>query len=122
MYRYKQVIVVRGDLGMSRGKVAVQAAHAAVAAVLKVVESNNDVWKSWLESWVKEGQAKITLRVEGEDELVAIFEKAVKAGLPVSLIRDAGLTELPPGTLTAVAVGPAPSDAVDRITGGLRLL
>ena len=112
---YKQVIVVRNDLDLSRGKLAVQVAHAAVlgyeVADRKVVEE-----------WKREGQKKIVLKVESIRHLMEIEEKASKLGLPTAIVRDAGLTELPPGTVTAVVIGPDDEKKIDKITGNLPLL
>jgi PTH2 family peptidyl-tRNA hydrolase len=119
---YKQAIVLRTDIKMSKGKAAAQAAHAAVEAVLLVLESGNPTWMTWLKRWRAEGQKKVVLKVNSERELLEIYEEARRLGLPASLIRDAGRTELPPNTLTAVAVGPAPARLVDRVTGKLKLL
>lgn len=119
-FSYKQVIVVRKDLGMSCGKTVVQAAHAAVMAVLEA--GKKPEWRKWLDAWLREGQKKVAVRVESEEELLDRYREAAELGLPVSLVRDAGLTELPPGTLTAIAVGPGPEELVDRVTGRLRLV
>lgn len=118
---FKQAIVLRRDINMGRGKAAAQAAHASVDVVLSVVKSRREDWLRWLEEWVKCGQVKVVLRVDSERELLEVYENALKLGLPASIIRDAGRTQLPPGTLTAVAVGPAPEDLVDRVTGHLKL-
>ncbi|BAN90510.1 peptidyl-tRNA hydrolase Pth2 [Aeropyrum camini] len=118
---YKQAIVVRRDLGMGRGKAAAQAAHASCGAVFLIMESGRPEWRRWLESWRRQGQAKVVLRVDSLHELQEIYRRAVEEGLPASFVRDAGKTQLEPGTPTAVAVGPAPSRLVDRITGSLKL-
>ncbi|MCI4457258.1 MAG: peptidyl-tRNA hydrolase [Desulfurococcales archaeon] len=117
---YKQVIVVRSDLKMSKGKLAVQVAHASVDAVLKAI--NDKEWSTWVNKWVEQGMKKIVVRVENEERLLDIYNKCVSNKLPCSIIRDAGKTELPPGTLTAVGIGPAPSDLIDMISGDLPLL
>jgi len=109
----KQVIVVRSDLKMGKGKVAAQVAHAAVSAADK---------SNYKTEWVARGQRKTVLKVSGEKELLAVFAAARDAGLPAALIEDAGHTQLQPGTKTCVAVGPAPEDELDRITGELKLL
>ncbi len=119
MSEYKQVIAVRTDIRMSKGKLAAQVAHAAVEAVLNALDMG---LRSWVQEWRLQGAKKVVVRGGSETDLLRIYEEAVRAGLPAALIRDAGRTELPPGTLTAVAVGPAPSDRVDRITGRLKLL
>ncbi|MCS7131496.1 MAG: peptidyl-tRNA hydrolase Pth2 [Hadesarchaea archaeon] len=118
MFRYKQVIVVRTDLNMSLGKLAVQVAHGAVAAAERARRERRE----WLDGWLAEGQKKVVVKVKGEGELSELYERARKLGLPCELIRDAGLTELPPNTMTVLAVGPAPSETVDEITGDLPLL
>ncbi len=118
---FKQTIVVRRDLGMGRGKAAAQVAHASCEAVFKILESGDRRWLEWLKGWRSSGQEKVVLRVDSESELIEIYKKAVELGLPASLVVDAGRTQLPPGTKTAVAVGPAPEELVDRVTGHLKL-
>jgi PTH2 family peptidyl-tRNA hydrolase len=117
-FSYKQVIVLRTDLKMSRGKMVAQAGHAAVSAAEYARKSRPEWWNPW----IKEGQCKIAVKVESEEELLELERKARNAGLPVALIVDRGLTELPPDTTTCLGIGPAPSDKVDVITGNLPLL
>ena len=114
----KQAIVVRSDLKMGKGKVAAQVAHASLASA----EVARERKPSWYEGWRDEGQAKIVLKVESEAELDELFRKAKSAGLPASLIQDRGLTQVEPGTVTCLGVGPGPDAAVDGITGKLKLL
>lgn len=114
----KQVIVVRTDLRMGRGKLAAQVAHAAVSAA----ESARSLRPLWHRRWIEEGQKKIVLKTRSLEELLDIYRKAVGRGLPAVLVRDRGLTQLPPGTITAVGIGPAPSSLIDAITGNLKLL
>ncbi len=116
-FKYKQVIVLRVDLRMSRGKIAAQAGHAAVSAAEEARKRFSDWWKAWIE----EGQCKIAVRAESEKELLMLERKAKDLGLPSALITDRGLTELPPGTTTCLGIGPAPSDQVDKITGEMNL-
>lgn len=115
---YKQAILVRADLEMSLGKACAQAAHASLGSAEEAMKSE----AAWCNAWKRSGQKKVVLRVEEEEELLKYYNEARKAGLPCFLVRDAGLTELPPGTITALGIGPAPARAVDKITGGLRLL
>jgi PTH2 family peptidyl-tRNA hydrolase len=117
-YGFKQVIVVRRDLGMRAGKAAAQVAHAAVTGTVRVARSH----PQWFSGWWAEGQPKVVVQVPGEADLAAVWEAASADGLPVALIRDRGLTQVPAGTATCLAIGPAPAERVDAVTGGLRLL
>lgn len=118
MEEYKQVIIVRNDLRMSKGKTAVQVAHAAVSAAFEALRKKEE----WFRSWFESGQKKIVLKVSSEDELLKYYNEAIRAELPVVIVRDAGLTELPPGTVTAIAIGPAPSKLIDKFTLELKTL
>ena len=117
-FQYKMVIALRTDLKMTKGKSAVQAAHAAVIAVEEAKRNRAD----WLKKWFYEGQKKVVVQVSTKEELEILFNKAKQNNLPCSFVNDAGLTELPPGTPTAVAIGPAPNDKIDKITSHLKLL
>ena len=121
MSEYKQVIVVRRDLKMGRGKAAAQVAHASCEAIFTILSSGRSDWVRWLEAWRSTGQMKVVLRADSLDELLYIKRRADESGLPTSLVRDAGRTQLEPGTITCIAIGPAPSEAIDRITGNLKL-
>ena len=111
----KQVIVLRRDLQMSTGKPTVQACHASVAAVLGAK-------KAVLESWNVEGQTKIVLEVNSLAELQNLRTRCEQVGILHVLISDAGRTELAPGTITALAIGPADDLLIDKITGSTPLL
>lgn len=117
-FRYKQVIVFRSDLRLSKGKTAAQAGHAAVSAV----EEARRCRREWFEGWLMEGQCKITVKVKNGKALSELEMQAKELGLPCALIVDRGLTEIPAGTVTCLGIGPAPVDRVDRITGMLKLL
>jgi PTH2 family peptidyl-tRNA hydrolase len=117
-FRYKQVVVFRSDLRLSKGKATVQAGHAAVSAA----EEARKRKKEWWEDWMAEGQRKIAVKVKSEKELLALEERAKDLGLPCALIVDRGLTEIPPNTVTCLGIGPAPAEKVDRLTGNLPLL
>jgi PTH2 family peptidyl-tRNA hydrolase len=117
-FEYKQALVFRKDLQLSKGKIAAQAGHAAVSAAQNAYVHN----KKWWEGWFYEGQRKIAVKVTGEKELHELEEAAEDLGLPHALIVDAGLTEIPEGTVTCLGIGPAPADKIDRLTGKLQLL
>ncbi len=115
--RYKQVIIVRKDLGMSCGKLAVQVAHASLEAAEEARRRIPDIYKEWRE----EGAKKVVVQVDSESELMELYQEALKRELIAVLIKDAGLTELEPGTLTAVGIGPHENELIDRVTGRLKL-
>ena len=124
---HKQVIVIRKDLNMRKGKMVAQGAHASMAAILRLASREGDnlviPLDARIEPWLTGRFTKICVSVNSEAELLAIHEKAKANGLVTSLILDAGLTEfggIP--THTAVAVGPDLAATVDLITGALPLL
>ena len=112
---YKQVIVVRNDLKLSKGKLAVQVAHASLDAYKKAEKKERALWEGT-------GAKKVVLKVKDNRELLRAFNLAKEYHLPCSLIKDAGRTELEPGTMTAVAIGPANEGDIDKVTGKLKLL
>lgn len=129
----KQVIVIRKDLNMRKGKIAAQAAHASVKVITDLAtithQSNGqnnfaiDHVKQELCDWLATGMAKICVFVNSEAELEEIYDKASRAKMYCSMITDAGRTEfhgVP--TKTVIAIGPATSEAIDKITGHLKLL
>ena len=113
----KQVMIVRKDLRMSCGKLCAQCCHASLEALEKMKRENHE----WVEFWQQTGQAKVVLQIGSEKELLELFEK-IKKKFPCALIKDAGLTQTKQGTITAIAVGPAPEVELDKITGHLKLL
>ncbi len=117
MGQIKQVIIVRTDLGMGRGKIAAQVGHACVLGAENVRRSHPD----WLDEWWG-GQEKVVVRVASLKELEGIKRGAIDLGLPWSEVTDAGHTQIAPGTITCISIGPAPEDQIDRITGDLKLL
>ena len=112
----KMMIAARKDL--SPGKLAAQVAHAAVACSFKAKKEN----AKWFNRWMKGGGKKVVVGIDDEEELLALEKKAKEIGLTTALIKDAGHTEVPPGTMTALAMGPAPEKEVDKVTGKLSLL
>ena len=114
-FRWKQCLVIRGDIRMSCGKISAQAAHAAVAAYERCDQKTR-------EQWLREGQKKVVLKARDEQSLLELKTIAEARGIAAALIEDAGLTELPPGTTTALGLGPAPTGEMDRVTADLPLL
>ncbi len=112
---YKQVLLVRQDLKLPKGKTAAQAAHAAVEAAHR---ADKDVYLAWR----KEGMAKIALKVEDEKQLYTVIQHAKNAGIATAIITDAGKTTVAPGTVTCGAIGPASEDKIDPLTSELKLL
>ncbi|QCC48445.1 peptidyl-tRNA hydrolase Pth2 [Halobellus limi] len=110
----KQAIVARTDLGMGRGKLAAQVAHASLSAYEDTDDRTRKEWKGG-------GQKKVVLKADGEETLFRLADEAERLGLPNAIIRDAGHTQLDPGTVTCLAVGPAREEDVDRVTGDLSL-
>ncbi len=114
---YKQVIILRKDLRMSKGKAAAQASHAAVAAAMKAYQEKHNDFVLW---W-RTGQRKIILGVDTEEELLEIETKLKTTGVIIVKIDDAGRTQLPPNTTTALGIGPHAMKSVEEITSGLKL-
>lgn len=110
----KQAIVARTDIGMGKGKLAAQVAHASLSAYEDAGSRDRKKWKG-------EGQKKVVLKASSERELFELADRAEREGLPNAIIRDAGHTQLEPGTVTALAVGPGPDNLVDKVTGDLSL-
>jgi PTH2 family peptidyl-tRNA hydrolase len=115
---FKQVIIVRRDVNMGTGKIAAQVAHAAVMGAEKVKASR----RNWFSSWFAAGQAKVVVKVKSIEELMEVRKQAEELFLPVVQVQDSGLTQIPPGTITCIGIGPAPSELVDKVTFGLKLL
>ena len=144
----KQVIILRTDLKMGKGKSVAQGAHASVKAALFAKEPKKyflnsaqipnvkerqmnqnrcDEWSQWFEEWDQAlwnggGYKKIALKLQGEENLFHIAKCAYDAQLPVFLVQDAGLTQIKTGTFTACAIGPCPEKLVDLFTKDLKLL
>jgi len=103
-FEFKQVILVRTDLKMGRGKLAVQIAHASVSN--SEIARKNSNYQSYWQNWIREGQKKVALKTDSLAILLKFQKLAIKKGYPHALIQDAGLTQIPPGTKTALAIGP----------------
>ncbi|MBW2987722.1 peptidyl-tRNA hydrolase Pth2 [Candidatus Woesearchaeota archaeon] len=117
---YKQVILVRKDLKLPKGKVGAQCSHASVTAVMRALKSRS--FKDVVDKWAKEGMAKIVLKVNDKKELLKYIQMAKDMNLPTCTITDAGKTVVEPGTMTCGAIGPAHEDDIDVVTGELKCL
>jgi PTH2 family peptidyl-tRNA hydrolase len=129
MKRIKQVILIRKDLKMRRGKEIAQGSHASMEFLVSQLRESlrdnteltvllNDKEKSWMQA----GMAKVCLQVNSEQELLDHYEKAKSHGLKSYLIKDSGRTEfagIP--THTACAIGPDEAELIDVVTGDLKL-
>lgn len=123
----KQVIVIRKDLKMRRGKEAAQAAHASMKIFFDLNESTNpeqlvcSLTKE-MSDWVSGKFTKVVVGCEDENELIGCYKKAKDAGIVASIIEDVGLTEFGGiKTITCIAIGPGLAAEIDKITGHLSL-
>ena len=112
---YKQVILVREDLKLPKGKLAAQSSHASVDATLKSDKKIVDVWKI-------SGGKKVVLKVKDEKELMKYKQMAEDYGLKTALVTDAGRTVLEPGTITCLGIGPDLEEEINKITGKLKMM
>lgn len=117
-FTHKMVIVTRKDLKLSAGKLGAQIAHAAVTCALQCQESDPRTFKTW----IREGQKKVVVKVPEEKEFYFLKDEAEALKLPTAVIHDAGHTEVDPGTVTVLGIGPGANEKIDRITGKLPLL
>ncbi|CAL1688478.1 unnamed protein product [Lasius platythorax] len=116
----KMVIVVRSDIPMGKGKIGAQCAHAALECCRQTL--NNEKKQQMFQSWLRIGQPKIVVKIPNEEELLILADKAQRAGLITAIIKDAGRTQLKPGTVTVVGIGPGSNEVIDSLTSRLRLL
>lgn len=114
----KQVIIVRTDITMGRGKLAAQVAHASLMSYFEAERADKSITKEWLAT----GEKKIVLKVQDEDSLIKLFKAFQFKGIPCALVSDAGFTQIPPGTKTALGIGPWESAGIDPFTRPLKLL
>ena len=111
----KQVIIVRNDLKMPKGKLATQCCHASVDAVL-ISE------KELISYWKKEGAKKIILKVNDEKELIRYFKIAKDLKLKTVLIKDSGKTFFKQPTITCIGIGPDLESKIDKVSGRLKII
>jgi len=112
---YKQVILVRQDLKLPKGKLSVQVAHASVECVLK---SNRRL----VDAWRKEGGKKVVLKVTDKKELFKFKQLANDNNLKNVVITDAGKTAIEPGTITCLGIGPDEDKEIDSLTKNLKMV
>jgi len=115
MLNYKQAIVLRTDLELGKGKLVAQGSHASLGAYMKAGSVEKKAWELG-------GQKKIVLKVTSEKDLLEYFERCKDIGLKPALIRDAGHTQIPSGTVTGFGVGPDDESKIDSVLGQLKLL
>jgi len=118
--KLKQAIIIRTDIGMGKGKIAGQVAHAAVSSA----ESIRKYCPEWYYSWLEEDniQDKIILKVDSESKLQDLARDAFDSGINPAKIYDAGRTQLEPNTFTTLGIGPAPEEKIDPLIKDLKLL
>ncbi|MDL2246326.1 peptidyl-tRNA hydrolase Pth2 [Methanobrevibacter sp. OttesenSCG-928-K11] len=111
----KQVIVVRKDIKMSKGKTAAQVAHASLGSY-----KNADSKK--VEKWENTGYAKVVLKIDTLDDLIELKNQVIINKVPYFLVTDAGRTQLPTSTITCLGIGPDEDEIIDKLTNDLKLL
>lgn len=114
----KMVLVVRGDLKMGKGKTAAQCAHASILCYEKCLHKNPKL----LQIWTDTGQPKVVLKAESLSEMESIYRKANDANIVAALVRDAGRTQLPAGSVTVLGIGPDTIENIDQLAKHLKLL
>ena len=125
-YKIKQVIIVRKDLNMRKGKMCAQVAHASMKFLTKNYKTGELLISEideMAQEWLKGSFAKIVVGVNSEEELKEVFNDALKEGIRAEEIIDSGFTEfngVP--TLTCICLGPDYCEKLDKITGHLKLL
>lgn len=114
----KMAIVVRNDLRLTKGKIGAQCSHAAVIAFKQTLDEK----QSLAEKWMFCGQPKIVLRVDSLDELEELEKKAENHSVICAKVKDAGRTQISPGTVTCIALGPDDVENIDALVKELKLL
>tara|TARA_B100000287_G_scaffold430768_1_gene486651 strand:+ start:1424 stop:1795 length:372 start_codon:yes stop_codon:yes gene_type:complete len=117
-YETTMVLVTRNDLNLSSGKLAAQCSHATAECILKAKRQSPQI----LDKYLKTGARKIVCTTTNVDELKRIYGQAKDAGLICHMVRDAGHTEIPAGTVTVVGIGPGIRSSIDKITSSLPLV
>ncbi|XP_030375297.1 peptidyl-tRNA hydrolase 2, mitochondrial [Scaptodrosophila lebanonensis] len=117
----KLALIVRSDLKMGKGKTAAQCAHAAIMCYENAAHGTAEQ-SALLQHWGRIGQPKIVLRVDTYEQLSGLQIQAQDANLVTALVRDAGRTQLEPGTATVLGLGPASDVELDKLVAHLKLL
>ncbi len=118
MDEIRQAIIVRKDIKLGTGKLAAQVAHASLMSYFEAEKKDKKVAEEWLDT----GEKKIVLKVDDDKALKKLHEAFKYKGFPTALVTDAGLTQVPPGTITALGVGPWYGKEIDFFTSALKLL
>lgn len=132
-YEFKQIVIIRRDLKMRRGKEIAQGSHGSMAAYFEAEKMAKHIYgqqhtikmtkmRKIVDAWLAGGFAKICLQIDNEADLLEIYRKAQEAGIPAALITDSGKTEfngVP--TNTCLGLGPYDASEIDKITGSLKL-
>ncbi|KAG0748475.1 hypothetical protein G6F57_000819 [Rhizopus arrhizus] len=113
-----KTLVVRSDLGMSKGKIAAQCGHATLACYKVTKKVNPETLKAWEHA----SQPKVALKCDSEEKLLKLQAVALGLGLTAQTIKDAGRTQIAPGSRTVLGIGPGPSELIDQVTSHLKLL
>lgn len=112
--KFKQVIILREDIEMSKGKQISQACHASLEAYKKSDKDSISKWEST-------GSKKIVLS-SGNQKMEDLYSRMERNDIPAYLVKDAGKTEVKPGTITAIGAGPTKESKINEITGELQLI
>jgi peptidyl-tRNA hydrolase, PTH2 family len=120
----KMVLVINNGLKMGKGKVGAQCGHGTLNSFMRAQEfaSKSKYWLELVRAYLHEGQKKICVKVDTEDQLIEVHEQANALGVPNYLVADAGHTQIAAGSLTVCGIGPAPQILIDKLTGHLKLV
>ena len=116
MVIYKQAILVNMSLKMTKGKIAAQVAHASLDAAL------NSINKKSFKEWRRSGQGKIVLKCPDTEMMIKLYGQAKSRNMITSMITDAGKTQVPPGSKTALAIGPETEENLGKLVSKFKLL
>lgn len=118
----RMALVIRQDLGMQKGKIAAQCAHAALSCYRLITDPAKKSYNATMtQRWLRGGQAKITLKCPGKENMDELYAMAIALGVNAAVIHDAGRTQIAAGSATVLGIGPAPKAVLDQITGELKL-